>query len=262
LTALQLQTATIGEGPAARQIAFLKRDATESNAALPGLVWLPGFKSDMVSTKATALDDYCTSRGRALLRFDYSGHGRSGGRFEAATLSHWLEESLAMIRSHTAGPQILVGSSMGSYLALLAARALAQSGEASRLAGLVLVAPAVDFTESLIWKAAPPEARRAIMEEGAWLRPSLYSADPYPITRALIEDGRRHLLLGGTIRAHCRVAILQGMQDEDVPFAHAMTAIEHMAGDSVTLTLIKDGDHRLSRPEDIALLLSTIESFD
>lgn len=262
MTEVRLQTTTIGEGSAARSIAFLQRHARPQAAKRPGLVWLPGFKSDMNSTKASALDEHCAKEGRALLRFDYSGHGRSGGRFEEATLSHWLEESLAMIRTHTKGPQILVGSSMGGYLALLAARASWRADETSRLAGLVLIAPAVDFTEALIWANASEEAKHAIMEKGAWLRPSAYSPEPYPITRALIEDGRRHLLLGGAIRAHCRAAILQGMRDEDVPFSHAMTLVEHMAGDSVTLTLVKDGDHRLSRPEDIALMLATISGLD
>jgi pimeloyl-ACP methyl ester carboxylesterase len=262
LTKVRLQTMTIGQGPAARQIAFLQRRATRKGGSRPGLVWLSGFKSDMGSTKASALDDYCAKSGRALLRFDYSGHGRSGGRFEEAVLSDWLEESLAMIRRNTQGRQILVGSSMGGYIALLAARALAEAGEAQRLAGLVLIAPAVDFTEALIWRNATEEARRAILAQGFWLRPSAYSADPYPITRALIEDGRRHLLLGGPVRAHCRVAILQGMLDDDVPFAHALTLVEHMAGDSTTLTLVKDGDHRLSRQQDIALMIATIEGFD
>jgi pimeloyl-ACP methyl ester carboxylesterase len=262
LTKPRLQTTTIGQDAAAREIAYLQRLATRKGATRPGLVWLPGFKSDMESTKAAALDGFCAKTGRALLRFDYSGHGRSGGRFEEATVSHWLEESLAMIRIGTQGPQILVGSSMGGYLALLAARALAENEEAARLAGLVLIAPAVDFTEALIWRNAPEEAKRAIVDDGFWVRPSAYSAEPYPITRALIEDGRRHLLLGGPIRAHCRVAILQGMLDEDVPFTHALTLVEHMAGDSATLTLIKDGDHRLSREEDIALLLATIEGFE
>jgi pimeloyl-ACP methyl ester carboxylesterase len=262
LTGVSLQTLTVGKGGAARQIAFLRRVANKRGASRPGLIWLSGFKSDMISTKASALDDYCAKEGRALLRFDYSGHGQSSGRFEDAILSEWLEESVALIRAKSEGPQLLIGSSMGGYLALLAANALWKTDEAHRLAGLVLIAPAVDFTEALIWRNAPEEAKREIMEKGAWLRPSAYSAEPYPITRALIEDGRRHLMLGGTIRAHCRVAILQGMQDEDVPFAHAMTLVEHMAGDSVTLTLVKDGDHRLSRDEDVALLLSTIESFD
>ncbi len=262
MTKPRLQTTTVGQGERAREIAFLQRRAVRQGANRPGLVWLPGFKSDMESTKAAALDDHCVQTGRALLRFDYSGHGRSGGRFEEATLSHWLEESLAMIRLMTQGPQIIIGSSMGGYLALLAARALAESGEAARLAGLVLIAPAVDFTEALIWRNASEETKRAIMENGSWLRPSAYSPEPYPITRALIEDGRRHLLLGGPVRAHCRVAILQGMLDEDVPFSHALTLVEHMAGDSATLTLVKDGDHRLSREEDIALLLATIDGFE
>jgi pimeloyl-ACP methyl ester carboxylesterase len=262
LTGVSLQTVTIGEGAAARKIAFLQRAADGRGAPRPGLVWLSGFKSDMISTKASALDVYCAREGRAFLRFDYSGHGQSGGRFEDAALSDWLEESLTLIRQKSDGPQILVGSSMGGYLALLAANALWKANEADRLAGLALIAPAVDFTEALIWRSASEETKRAIMEQGAWLRPSAYSQEPYPITRRLIEDGRRHLLLGGTIRAHCRVAILQGMLDEDVPFSHAMTLVEHMAGDSVTLTLVKDGDHRLSRDEDIALLLSTIGSFD
>ncbi len=214
----------------------------------------------MTSTKAQALDDYCTKSDRALLRFDYSGHGASGGLFEAGTVTRWLEETLALIRAATTGPQILVGSSMGGYLALLAARALGQAGEAARLAGMALIAPAVDFTQALIWESAPTEARRAIMEQGAWARHSPYSPEPYPITKGLIEDGRRHLLLGGAIRTHCPVRILQGMQDADVPYRHVMALVEHIAGDPVTLTLIKDGDHRLSRPEDLALLIAAIES--
>ena len=124
---------------------------------------------------------------------------------------------------------------------------------------MALIAPAVDFTEALIWRNAPEQARRAILEQGAWMRPSPYSPEPYPITRALIEDGRRHLLLGGTIRTHCPAHILQGMLDEDVPYSHVMALVEHIAGDPVTLTLIKDGDHRLSRPQDLALLISAIE---
>lgn len=248
----------VGEGPSHRRIAFRRRAPVRPDR--PGLVWLGGFKSDMASTKACALDEHCAARGQALLRFDYSGHGVSGGRFEDGTISRWLEESLATIRAATKGPQILVGSSMGGYLALLAARAFAQAGEEARLAGMALIAPAVDFTEALMWANFPPEVRRAIETEGVWHRPSPYSDAPYPITRALIEDGRRHLLLGQTVRSHCPVRILQGMRDEDVPYRHALTLIEHMAGDPVTLTLVKDGDHRLSRPQDLALLFEAVDA--
>ena len=249
----------VGDGASRRRIAFRRR--APARQGMPGVVWLCGFKSDMISTKAAALDDHCAARGQALLRFDYSGHGASGGRFEDGAISRWLEESLAAIRAATSGPQILVGSSMGGYLALLAARAFEAAGEAERLAGMALIAPAVDFTEALMWAKMSPEARRAIEEDGVWLRPSAYSQEPYAITRALIEDGRRHLLLGQTVRSFCPVRILQGMQDEDVPYRHALTLIEHMAGDPVTLTLIKDGEHRLSRPQDLALLFEAIDGF-
>ena len=253
----ELQFLDVGEGPQRRPIAFRRRAPVRDG--LPGIVWLSGFKSDMASTKATALDGHCAERGQGLLRFDYSGHGASGGRFEEGTVSRWLEESLAAIRGQTSGRQILAGSSMGGYLALLVARALAAAGETARLAGMVLIAPAVDFTEALMWARAGEAERRAIVEEGVWRRPSAYSDEPYPITRDLIEDGRRHLLLGQTVRSFCPVRILQGMRDEDVPYRHALTLVEHMAGDPVTLSLIKDGDHRLSRPQDMALLFEAID---
>ena len=231
----------------------------EGSSARPGVIWLGGFKSDMLSTKAERIANWARANGRAFLRFDYSGHGESGGRFEDGTIGLWTDESLAAIRALTAGPQRLVGSSMGGWIALLVARALAAQGEDSRLAGLVLIAPAVDFTQELIWPQLPEAARDEIETKGYWLRPSQYSPDPYPITRGLLEDGRRHLLFGRTIRSHCPVHILQGMQDPDVPWTHAMKLVEHLAGDPVALTLIKDGDHRLSREEDIARLLAAIE---
>jgi pimeloyl-ACP methyl ester carboxylesterase len=215
----------------------------------------------MVSTKASALDVYCAAEERALLRFDYSGHGQSGGRFEEATLSHWLEESLALMRMATQGPQVIVGSSMGGYLALLAARALWQAGEAQRLAGLVLIAPAVDFTEALMWQKFSPKVKQMIEREGAWERPSAYSAERYRITKRLIEEGREHLLLGSLIETGCPVRILQGVQDPDVPWSHAVELSARLAQDDVVLTLVKDGDHRLSRPEDIERLLHVIEEF-
>ncbi len=241
-------------------IAFRRRAADPAQAARPGIVWLGGFKSDMHSTKAQRLDELAAREGRACLRFDYSGHGESGGRFEDGTISLWLEESLALIRAQTGGPQVLVGSSMGGWIALLVARAMGLEEASARLAGLVLIAPAVDFTEALIWARLPEEMRRQIEREGKWMRESAYSTDAYPITHALIKDGRRNLLLGDTIHAHAPVHILQGMNDPDVPWAHAMTLVEHLAGDCVTLSLIKDGDHRLSREEDIASLEAAVKA--
>jgi pimeloyl-ACP methyl ester carboxylesterase len=212
----------------------------------------------MDSTKAIALDAEAERRGLGLLRFDYSGHGRSDGRIEQGTISRWLEETLAILGAESEGSQILVGSSMGGYLALLAARALHEVGETARVKGLILIAPAVDFTEALIWARAPEEARRAIMEKGAWWRPSFYSSEPDCFTRDLIEDGRKHLLLGGMIRTRAPTVVLQGMQDEDVPYAHALALMHRLGGDPATLTLIKDGDHRLSRPQDLQLLFHAL----
>jgi len=246
---------TIGIPPNQRRIAFRRRAPVRSDA--PGLVWLCGYRSDMDSTKASALDAEAERLGLGLLRFDYSGHGRSDGRLEDGAISRWLEEVLTMIRHESEGPQIALGSSMGGYLALLAARALGEAGE-ERLAGLILIAPAVDFTEALIWERAPAKARRAILEKGAWRRPSAYSDAPDVFTRALIEDGRKHLLFNGMIRTRCPTVVLQGMQDPDVPYAHALKLMERLGGDSATLTLVKDGDHRLSRPQDLELLFDAL----
>ena len=251
------QAFTVGNPPNRRRLAYRRRTPARSGA--PGLVWLAGYRSDMESTKAATLDAEAERLGLGLLRFDYSGHGRSEGRLEDGTISRWLEETLAIVRARTDGPQILVGSSMGGYLALLAARALAQAGEGGRLAGLILIAPAVDFTEKLVWERAPKEARQAILDQGAWRRPSPYSDEPDVFTRALIEDGRKHLLLGGMIRTFCPTVVLQGMRDEDVPYAHALALMERLGGDPATLTLVKDGDHRLSRPQDLALLFDAVE---
>jgi pimeloyl-ACP methyl ester carboxylesterase len=239
----------------------LKVPAVEKNAGAPGLVWLGGFKSDMRATKASAVLGWAEGRGRAGLAFDYSGHGESSGAFEEGTIGRWCEEALAMFRAQTRGPQIVIGSSMGGWIALLLARALAAVGEAHRLQGLVLIAPAVDFTAHM-WAGFSDKVRRTIETEGKWLRPSQYSPEPYPITRQLIEEGKNHLLLGGTIRTHAPVHILQGMQDPDVPWKHATILIEHLAGDPAVLTLVKDGDHRLSREQDLQRLLAAIEAMD
>ncbi len=253
----QPQVFIVGNAPNQRRIAFRRRAPVRSGG--PGLVWLSGYRSDMDSTKASALDAEAERRGLGLLRFDYSGHGRSGGRLEEGTISRWLEETLALLRAESEGPQIVVGSSMGGYLALLAVRALNAAGEAERVKGLVLIAPAVDFTEALVWAKASGDARRAIMDEGVWRRPSAYSSEPDCFTRELIEDGRKHLLLGGMIRTGAPTAVLQGMRDEDVPFSHALALMQRLGGDPATLTLVKDGDHRLSRPQDLELMFAALE---
>jgi len=228
----------------------------------PALLWLGGFKSEMTGIKAIALDRWAQQTGRGIVRFDYSGHGESSGDFAAGTISRWLEESIAVFDAFCRGPQIAVGSSMGGWLALLLTREVAQRQDRpARIAGLVLVAPAVDFTEELMWKRSSPEVKRQIEETGAWERPSAYSSEPYLITRGLIEDGRRHLLLDGMIETGCPVRILQGVQDPDVPWQHAIELTARFAQDDVVLTLVKDGDHRLSRPEDIERLIAVVAEF-
>ncbi len=247
---------TVGSPPDRRRIAFRRR--APARRGRPGLVWLCGYRSDMDSTKATALDAEAERLGLGFLRFDYSGHGKSEGRLDEGTISRWLEEALAVIRARTKGPQILVGSSMGGYLALLATRALNEA-EPGRVAGLILIAPAVDMTEALLWEEMDEAARRAIMADGVWRRPSEYSDEPDVFTRAMIEDGRRHLLMKGMIRTFCPVIVLQGMKDDAVPYGHALKLMERLGADPATLTLVKDGDHRLSRPEDLALLFGAVE---
>ncbi len=247
----------VGDGVGARRIA-LRRRAGKA----PGLFWLGGFKSDMKGTKAVALDEHAAKTGRAYVRFDYSGHGESNTRFEEGTITRWLEDAVAVFKHAARGPQIVIGSSMGGWMALLLARALANDAALAsdaKLAGLVLIAPAPDFTEELMWKKFSDEIRAEIETTGKWERPSQYGDGPYAITKNLIEDGRKHLLLGKPIHAKCPVRILQGVLDPDVPWQHAMKLVSCLAQDDVTMTLIKDGDHRLSRPEDIERLLKTIE---
>jgi len=253
-----LKSLTVGTGNAARPIAVRQRAGGS-----PGLFRLGGFKSDMGGIKAVALDAWAQAQGRAMVRFDYSGHGESGGNFLDGTIGRWLEESLAVFEACCRGPQVVIGSSMGGWLALLLIRELARhpAPQPASIVGLVLIAPAVDFTEELMWKRFPPEARQAIEQAGAWARPSQYSAEPYLITRGLIEDGRRHLLLGGMIETGCPVRILQGVNDPDVPWQHAVELVARFARDDVVLTMVKDGDHRLSRPEDIERLIAAVAEF-
>ncbi len=246
----------VGAGADRRSIAYLTRPG---NA--PGVFWMSGFKSEMRSIKASYLDQWAAARGHAFTRFDYSGHGLSQGRFEDGTLSRWLEEAAAVFDAVTQGPQIVVGSSMGGYLALLMARQfLARTGigRPGRIAGLVLIAPAWNMTD-LMWKKAPDEARRAILDDGVWLRPSRYEDGPYPITRALIEDGRAHLFADAPWSPGAPVEIIQGRNDPDVPYHHVAQLTRLLIDVPVTLNEVPDGEHRLSRPEDLALLAARIE---
>jgi pimeloyl-ACP methyl ester carboxylesterase len=248
----------VGRDSGARKIAVRARAGKA-----PGLFWLSGFNSDMQGTKALALDAWAAAHGRACVRFDYSGHGESGGAFIDGTIGRWLEESTAVFDRFCDGPQVVIGSSMGGWMALLLARALMRRGTErprAKLAGLVLIAPAPDFTEELMWKGFSPQVREQIETRGVWLRPSEYG-EPYPITRALIEEGRNHLLLGSAIEVGCPVRILQGAQDPDVPWQHAFALAHRLPSDDVVLTMIQDGDHRLSRPQDIARIIAAVAEF-
>jgi pimeloyl-ACP methyl ester carboxylesterase len=220
--------------------------------ALPGIVFFCGFASDMGGTKAAALDRFCSERGQAFLRFDYSGHGQSSGSFAEGTIGRWTEDALAVVDRLTEGRQILVGSSMGGWIMLNVALARPQ-----RVAALVGIAPAPDFTED-IWNGLGSGERDRLMRDGQIFLPSDYSAAPYPITRGLIEDGRRHLRLGRTLAIDRPVRILHGMGDADVPWQKTLRLVEQLASPDMRVTLVKDGDHRLSRDQDLDLLFRTL----
>jgi pimeloyl-ACP methyl ester carboxylesterase len=229
-------------------IAYHRRDGRS-----PGIVFLGGFMSDMTGTKARALDAFAAARGQAYLRFDYFGHGASSGDFAEATVGRWKGDTLAILDEVTAGPQILVGSSIGGWLMLLVALARPE-----RVAALIGIAAAPDATEALMWANFAPEVRAAIMREGSARLPSDYSAEGYLFTRKLIEDGRKHLLMGGPIAIACPVRLLHGMQDTDVPWRTSIALAERLASADVEVILVKDGDHRLSSERDLALLTREI----
>lgn len=219
----------------------------------PTVVFLPGFRSDMGGEKATHVARFCGDRDQAVLRFDYSGHGASSGRFEDGTIGAWADDALAVIDRLTSGPVVLVGSSMGGWIALLAAVA-----RPDRVAGLIGIAAAPDFTETLMWNAMTPAERDRLAREGVLLVPSEYG-ETYPITRRLIEDGRNHLLLGAPIPIDCPVRLLHGQRDPDVPWETSLQIAERITGGDVRINLVKDGDHRLSRPADLGLLTEVLD---
>ena len=220
----------------------------------PGVVFLGGFMSDMEGTKALALEDHCWRVGRAFLRFDHFGHGQSSGEIAEATVGRWRQDAVAVLDELCDGPQVLVGSSMGGWVALLAAL-----DRPRRLAGLVGIAAAPDATEDLMWAEFDADIRATLERDGVYYAPSDYDGGPYTIAMKLIEEGRQHLILDKPIDIPCPVRILQGMQDPDVPWRHALRIAEALTGNDVVLTLVKEGDHRLSEPADIARLRATVE---
>lgn len=254
------QFAAVGSGAAERRIRVILEHAGRAG---PGLVWLPGFKSEMTSTKASDLAAFAREHGLPMTRLDYTGHGATGGDLETATLGLWLEEVRTVFERHTAGPQVVIGSSMGGYLALLLLRALQREApaEAGRIRALVLIAPAWDMTETLMWGRFPESVKREIQERGVWHRPSRYGDGPYPITRRLIEEGRDHLIAAAPFDPGRPVHILHGLDDPDVPWEHTLDLVAHLSGDWTTVSAVPDGDHRLSRPEDLALLRSVVARY-
>lgn len=249
----------VGTAADTRPIAALTRKATAKGAGLPGVVWLGGYRSDMTGSKAEALCQQAGRNGQACLRFDYSGHGASGGSFRDGTISRWLDESLAAFDHYTSGPQVLVGSSMGGWIALRMVQELNARGQGDRVAGLVLIAPAPDFTLELMEPELTDAQRQALERDGFYEEPTPYGPDPNVFTRALFEDGRKNRVLDGLIETGAPVHIIQGMADPDVPWRHALRLVEHLPSENVTVTLIRDGDHRLSRDEDIARILAAVD---
>jgi pimeloyl-ACP methyl ester carboxylesterase len=240
--------------PDGRTIAYHRTGRAGEGSARPGVVFLGGFGSDMTGSKATALADWAAARGRAFLRFDYTGHGASSGRFEDGCIGDWLRDAADVLARLTEGPQVLVGSSMGGWIALLLARA-----QPGRVAGLVGVAAAPDFTEALIWQGLSAAERETLMRDGRLFQPNRYAPEPRVITRRLVEDGRDHLVLSAPLALPGPVALLHGTADADVPVALGLRLLDHLSAPRATLTLVRGGDHRLSEPGDLALLAHTVE---
>ena len=244
-----LNTLSLSHGAS---IAFRRSPGTAPD--LPGVMFCGGFRSNMSGGKAEHLEADCRRRGQGFLRFDYTGHGESDGRFEDGTIGGWLDDTLAVLDRLTKGPQILVGSSMGGWIAALAALARPQ-----RVAGLIGIASAPDFTEELIWDRLTGPQRADLVRDGILLRPSDYDEAPDPITLRLVEEGREHLLLGGAVPIIVPVRLIHGMADGDVPWQQSLRLAERIATPDVRLILVKDGGHRLSRPADLALIAGELD---
>lgn len=236
--------------PQGRSIAYVRTPGQG-----PGVVFLGGFMSDMTGTKAQFLQDWAQMQGRAFLRFDYSGHGQSSGAFEDGCIGDWAEDALAVINALTEGPQVLVGSSMGGWISLLVAKAIPE-----RISGMVGIAPAPDFTEDSMWSGFDEAQRAALIRDGQITVPSDYSPDGYPITRRLIEDGRRHLVLRAPLSLPFPFRILQGTADTDVPPSVALRLMDHADCPDLRLTLVKGADHRFSTPDCLAMIAASVEN--
>ena len=251
-------TAPGGAGADRPQILTRRDGATiayhKIDGSAPGVVFMGGFRSDMTGTKATILETFCRKEGRAFLRFDYFGHGQSSGEFIDGTIGRWAKDAIAALDELTDGPQVLVGSSMGGWIMLLAALA-----RPARVAGLIGIAAAPDFTEALMWQHFPSEIRTLLEGGGVHYEPSDYDQEPCPITLGLIEDGRAHLVLERALAVHCPVRLIHGMQDDAVPWEHSLRIAEMLLSQHVTVTLIKDGDHRLSRLEDLGRMCRMVD---
>ncbi len=240
------------ETPSGRRLAYRRSLGDGAGAARPGVIFLGGLRSDMTGAKAEALHEWAAREGRAFLRFDYSGHGASSGRFEEGSIADWAEDAFAALSMLTAGPQILVGSSMGGWVSLILARKAPE-----RVAAFVGIAAAPDFTASLAAEM-DDAARKEMAETGVWSRPSEYSDEPYPIGRRLIEEGPESYVLDRPLRLACPVRLFQGTADEDVPQEVALRLLAHLESPDARLTLVKGADHRFSGPAELALLIETV----
>lgn len=249
----------VGGDASSRRIAYIADPGQPGRS--PGVMWLSGFKSEMTSTKASVLAAWAKESGLPCTRFDYSGHGQSDGPFEEGTIGAWLAEALAVFRGVTRGPQILVGSSMGGYIALLLLRALMQDqpDDAKRVKALLLIAPAWDMTERLMWGRFSDKVKKELIETGVYKRPSAYGDGDYAITRRLIEEGRDHLIGTSPFDPGRPIHVLHGLLDPDVPWEHTLDLVAHLSGDHVRVSAVPDGEHRLSRPEDLALMTRTLD---
>lgn len=255
---MQLEHLSLSYGQDPYKIAVLSQSGSSSQ---PGIFWLGGFMSDMQGTKAEFLATWAKRQNRNYVRFDYSGHGLSGGDFALGTIGGWLQEARSVFERYCCGSQVIVGSSMGGWLALLLMRSLQKKPlPHAAIAGLTLIAPAVDFTETLVWQQLPPEVQTEMINQGFWHLPNTYSEKGYLFTHQLITEGRNHLLLHQPIVCDVPVRILQGDQDEDVPWQHSVQLLSCLTTSDVIYTLVKGAGHSFSRPSDLELLQQSIAS--